>query len=216
MADNGSNAELRREFDRQVDTLLARGYPRLAGLREEAFLEHVTPLAERLDELRPQGVDGRLPFAIVIRSELVASARAMELVELNGKRGFVGMFPTEPGDYGATDDTQAPGALGYLITDVDTGSDLLGVTPDDALEKIRRRRRSPLTIDEGIAVLTHYPDVLQTKNAFSILGSRKGDRRVPALWISGGKPRLGWCWAGNPHTWLGSASCGGRLGASSR
>jgi hypothetical protein len=39
-----------------------------------------------------------------------------------------------------------------------------------------------------------------------------GDRRVPALWISGGAPKLGWCWAGNPHTWLGSASCATRLG----
>ncbi|MGQ0669203.1 MAG: DUF5701 family protein [Actinomycetota bacterium] len=26
-------------------------------------------------------------------------------------------------------------------------------------------------------------------------------------------PRLGWCWAGNPHTWLGSASCGAGVGA---
>ncbi len=23
---------------------------------------------------------------------------------------------------------------------------------------------------------------------------------------------LGWCWDDNPHTWLGSASCGRRLG----
>ena len=44
-------------------------------------------------------------------------------------------------------------------------------------------------------------------------GSRRGDRRVPAMWISARAPKLGWCWDGNPHDWLGVASAGspGRL-----
>jgi hypothetical protein len=62
-------------------------------------------------------------------------------------------------------------------------------------------------------VLTHHPDFLSKNNCFSLLASRRADRRVPALWISAGAPRLGWCWAGNRHTWLGSASCGARLGS---
>jgi hypothetical protein len=70
-------------------------------------------------------------------------------------------------------------------------------------------------LEEGIALITHYPDVLMKNNGFSLLGSRCGDRRVTALWISGGKPKLGWCWTGNPHTWLGSASCRYRTGAES-
>jgi Family of unknown function (DUF5701) len=86
------------------------------------------------------------------------------------------------------------------------------VTPDDALPRIAAAGRSPLTIEEGIAVLTHHPGILRSRNAFSLPGSRRGDKRVPALWTSKGRPRLGWCWAGNPHTWLGSASCGSRLG----
>lgn len=203
----------RREFERQVESLIARGYPELAGLDENAFLELVAPLADGLPE---HGDDGRIPFALVISSELVPAEQAMALVELKGKRGFVGMYPTQPADYAPIGDVEIPAGLAYLVTGVDTGGDTLDVTPDDALETIRGQGRSPLTIDEGIAVLTHYPDVLETRNAFSILGSRKGDRRVPALWTSAGKPRLGWCWAGNPHTWLGSASCGSRIGASSR
>nr|WP_157857446.1 DUF5701 family protein [Streptomyces yerevanensis] len=39
---------------------------------------------------------------------------------------------------------------------------------------------------------------------------RSGDRRVPAIWISQKTPKLGWCWEGNPHTWLGMASAGDR------
>ena len=87
------------------------------------------------------------------------------------------------------------------------------MTPNDALETIRSQGRTPLTIDEGIALLTQFPERLRKNHCFSLLGSRSGDRRVPALWISQGRPKLGWCWAGNPHTWLGSASCGARRGA---
>jgi len=32
----------------------------------------------------------------------------------------------------------------------------------------------------------------------------------PAIWISRGAPKLGWCWQRNPHTWLGMASAGAR------
>jgi hypothetical protein len=35
---------------------------------------------------------------------------------------------------------------------------------------------------------------------------------VPAFWISERAPKLGWCWDGNPHTWLGVASAGVRTG----
>ena len=57
------------------------------------------------------------------------------------------------------------------------------------------------------------------------IGTRKRtpkglDTRTPALWISGGTgrdgkerkgaPKVGWCWAGNRHTWLGFASATGR------
>ena len=58
------------------------------------------------------------------------------------------------------------------------------------------------------------------------VGSRKPkpngslDTRTPALWISNGTgrdgkerrnaPKVGWCWAGNRHTWLGFASAAER------
>jgi hypothetical protein len=50
--------------------------------------------------------------------------------------------------------------------------------------------------------------------------SRRLDARTPAIWISNGTgrdaaanrnaPKVGWCWAGNRHTWLGFASAAGR------
>ncbi len=78
---------------------------------------------------------------------------------------------------------------------------------------IRERGRTPLTIEEGIAVLTQAPYLLERNKCFSLAGSRRGDRRVPGLWISNRAPKLGWCWDGNPHDWLGVASAGTRLAA---
>jgi hypothetical protein len=203
---------LRREFDRQLENLLAKGYPGLAGRAADAFVEAVAPLAERLAELGPTK-NGSIPFVIVVRGDVVSTERAMSRVELGRKRGVVQMDPTEPAEYAPIDGLAVPSGPAYLAADLDTGADTLNVTPEEALETIVAGDRSPLTIDEGVALVTHHSDLLRTRNAFSILGSRRGDRRVPAMWISGGAPRLGWCWAGNPHRWLGSASCGARLGA---
>src|SRR5574341_1080614 len=186
-----AETELRGEFERQVKTLIQKGYPDVAGISPEAFRQHVEPLGERLHGLAVPAMDmewGRLPLVIVIRRDLVSIESAMSRVEREGKTGFA-----------------------YLLVDIDRGSETLNGTPDEALQAIHRANRSPLTIEEGIAILTHHPDFLQKNRCFSLLASRCGDQRVPALWISAGRPRLGWCWAGNPHTWLGSASCRSRV-----
>jgi hypothetical protein len=109
-------------------------------------------------------------------------------------------------------DLDVPGAP-YLMVDVDTGADTLNLPPAEALPRIAEAGRSPLTLAEGLAVLVSHPGVLRSRNCFSLLGSRAGDKRVPALWVSGRRPRLGWCYQGAPHSWLGSASCGARLTA---
>ena len=104
-----------------------------------------------------------------------------------------------------------PDAPQYEILDVDTGLDLRNVTPDAALATIRERGRSPLTLEEGIALAAADPEVIAKNAGFSLAGSRCGDRRVTAWWLAKEGPKLGWCWAGNPHTWLGTASCGARI-----
>ena len=100
----------------------------------------------------------------------------------------------------------------YELVDADPGLDLRNVTPDDALPRILQAGRSPLTLQEGIALVAQRPEAVDRNAGFSLPGSRCGDKRVTAIWISKDAPKLGWCWAGNPHTWLGSASCVERIG----
>ncbi len=89
------------------------------------------------------------------------------------------------------------------------------MAPEAALPTLAGRGRTPLTVAEGVALITQFPALLEHNKCFSLAGSRADDRRVPALWISKRSPKLGWCWAGAPHTWLGVASAGRRVGAPS-
>jgi hypothetical protein len=203
------------EFDRQVANLLRKGYPEAAGLTAAQFMSHVEPLRESVIDLggSERRVEaGRIPFAVVVKHDLVAIDTAIQLVERRDKAGFSVLDPEEIERFKPIEGVNLPAGSAYLLADIDTGKDTLNVTPDDALELIEARDRSPLTIDEGVALITHYPEAVAKNGGFSLLASRSGDRRVTALWISKGRPKLGWCWAGNPHTWLGSASCGRRAG----
>jgi hypothetical protein len=208
--------QLRTEFDYQANNLLQKGYPEAADVSAEGFLKHIEPLKEKIGELTLTEIDlekGQLPFVIVVRSDLIPVEKAMSLVEREGKNGLTKLYPREPKDFDVVDGVRIPNGMAYLLVDIDRGKETINITPGEALQMIKNGNRSPLTIDEGIAIITQYPKFLMKNNCFSLLASRySGDKRVPAIWINSEKrPNLGWCWDGNPHTWLGSASCRSRI-----
>lgn len=209
--------DIHQEFDRQVATLFDKRYAELAQLSEDAFKNELESLRKKL----PTSIDveinlekGKLPFVIVIKSSLVSSDQAMELVEKDGRQGITKLFPHAPTDFHTIAEVEIPPSNMYLLIDIDRGKENINLPPNKAMEMIKESGRSPLSIDEGIAIVTQHPEYLIKNNCFSLLASRHGgDQRVPAIWINGQKqPNLGWCWNGNPHTWLGSASCKTRIG----
>ncbi|WP_328478180.1 DUF5701 family protein [Actinoplanes sp. NBC_00393] len=187
------------EFDRQVRNLIDLGYP--------------AQVEDKLEPLRE--LAGDTAFLLVVTRTLVPVEEMMPRTTLAGKKkpGFVdGSF--EPGSlerFVATPATAMPGHDAYLLLGAERGEEFCGVVPNDAMATIADRGRTPLTIEEGIALITHFPELLEKNKCFSLGGSRSTDRRVPALWISQQAPKLGWCWAGNPHTWLGMASAAARV-----
>lgn len=205
-------------FEDQVDRLVSTGYPALAGLQESAFRAVLAPLAEaahRLDEGEPENRPGRTAYVVVVTRRLVDPTATVPLLRLVGGRkpGVVDRNHA-PGDLATYDplpELEVPDAPAYLLVDVDRGEEFCGVRPEEALPVIRGRGRTPLTIDEGIAVVTHAPELLEKNRCFMLSGSRRSDRRVPAMWISERAPKLGWCWDGNPHSWLGVASAARRI-----
>jgi hypothetical protein len=198
---------LTNEFDRQLRNLVELGIARLAGVSEPRFCREIQLLRSGLEAI---GKAGSLPFVIVVKNVLPEAA--IVFAGRNGKQGFTTMEAEDLRRFRPIEGVVVPAGFAYLLADVDTGESTLNVTSGDALPAIRAAGRSPLTLEEGVAIVIQDPDSLRA-NGFSMLGSRCGDRRVTALWLSAGRPRLGWGWAGNPHTWLGSASCGGRAGA---
>lgn len=205
-------------FEDQVDRLVGMGYPALAGRDEAGFRELLAPLAEaahRLDAVEPDDGPGRTAYVVVVTRALVDPTRAVPLLRLVGGRkpGVVDRNHA-PGDLATYDplpELEVPASPAYLLVGVDRGEEFCGVRPEEALPVIRGRDRTPLTIDEGIAVVTHAPELLEKNRCFMLSGSRRADRRVPAMWISERAPKLGWCWDGNPHSWLGVASAARRV-----
>ncbi|MQA05452.1 MAG: hypothetical protein GEV07_22930 [Streptosporangiales bacterium] len=207
------HADAATEFDRQVRVLLDHGYPALAGMTEDAFRDLVDPLrAEAVQRSADLAAPtrARVPFVLVVRQSLVPAHDAMAVTALGSRTGFADFDPADIARFTAIDGLDAPDRPAYLAFDVDRGKETLNVSPDDAMPTITGQGRTPITVAEGIAFLTHHPDSLEKNSCYMLAGSRSGDRRVPALWISNRAPKLGWCWAGNRHTWLGIASCAAR------
>lgn len=205
-----------QEFDHQLQHLLEKKYPEAANISEAEFLELVSPLKNLMDQIPQKEInleEGHLPFVTVIQTSLVHSEGMMTKIEREGKAGIAKLFPHHSDNFSPIPSVQIPDAKAYLLVGIDRGKASLNVKPNEALQAIEAAGRTPLTIDEGIAIVTHYPEFLMKNNCFSLLASRHaGDQRVPAIWINGQKhPNLGWCWDGNPHTWLGSASAEKRL-----
>lgn len=148
---------------------------------------------------------------LTLSRNVVPVAVAAARVERRGRQVVLGQLtPADLATLVPIDAVKVPDAPAYLAVDVDLGAGSRNVRPEDALRDILEAGRSPLTLDEGIALVLQQPEVIARNWGFSMAGSRRGDQRVPAFWISEGRPKLGWCWDGNPHTWLGTASCSRR------
>jgi hypothetical protein len=216
------------ELDRQLERLVDLGYGRLTGLGDAGLRSAVEPLrgtvVARTSALQRPRESG-MPFVLVVAPRLAPPLATMPLITRGArhpKPGFVSPDTLDVDTFVPIDGVEVPEVDVYLLLDVERGDEYLSWRPDDALPAITERGRTPLTVHEGIALVTLFPDALVKNRCFMLLGSRCGDRRVPALWISGGSERdggssrrgaakLGWCWAGNLHTWLGHASAGERV-----
>jgi len=184
---------------------VALGYPALAGLDEERFRALLEPLVVL--------GRGQVDPVLVITSRLISPEARVPLLQLAGgsRPGVVDRNHDDLATFAPLDYLGVPAGAAYLILGVERGEEFCGVRPEEALPQILARGRTPLTIDEGIAVVTQRPHLLEKNKCFMLSGSRRADRRVPALWISERAPKLGWCWDGNPHSWLGVASAERRV-----
>jgi hypothetical protein len=194
----------------RAQRLVELGIPALMNLSADEFSE----LARRLPD-EPDAI-------LAVHPNRIPARAIAPLLCLAGKPGFVVADMTDLDAFVPIEAATPPDAPLYQLAGIDRGDDLRNWSPDEALPELARRDRRPLTIHEAIYWLLQDPDRLEPNYCFMAIGSRKPngkrlDARTPAVWISGGTgrdgaesrgaPKVGWCWAGNRHTWLGFASC---------
>ena len=195
----------RAELDRQATVWAERGRP--------VSPDHLATLHSALGSIeRPSDAEMRehVPCVLVVQSAVRPAKEAMATTELDGRHGSVNQHAGDIDEFQPIESVAVPESDAYLLVDVQRGSEFCGTAPEPAVATLAGRGRTPLTVAEGIALLTVRPDVLEKNHCFSLAGSRIGDRRVPAIWISKRAPHLGWCFAGTPHSWLGVASTAAR------
>ncbi|MFJ8041351.1 DUF5701 family protein [Kitasatospora sp. NPDC096147] len=198
----------------QAERLIELGVHTLAGLSEG----EVRKYAEAA---------GSAEALLVVHPDRVPASALVPLLSRKGRPGFVVVDMADVDQFAPTGVELPDGPL-YLVTAPDRGDHLANWTPEEALPVITAEGRSPLVLTEGIHWLLQQPEVLERNLCFMTIASRlpkpKGgfDARTPAIWISNGTgrdgrerrdaPKVGWCWWGNRHTWLGIASAAGRTG----
>ena len=174
------------------------------------------------DELREAARADVADALLVVHADRLPASTLTPFLRRRGKAGFVVADMTDVDEFTPIKEAASPAASVYLMTEVDRGDHLANWSPDEALPAILDAHRTPLTLSEGLHWLLQQPDALERNQCFMTIGSRlrkangELDARTPAIWISNGTgrdgtanrdaPKVGWCWAGNRHTWLGFAS----------
>ena len=195
--------------------------------------------AERLIELGVHESSGLVPSQLraaaaaaagsgllVVRPEHAPASSLTPLLQRVGRPGFVVADMPDVDDFAPLEHIALPNGPVYLLRGLDRGDHMANWSPDEALPEITAAGRTPLLLTEGIHWVLQLPAVLARGRCFMTIGSRSRktsgalDARTPAVWISNGTgrdgranrdaPKVGWCWAGNRHTWLGFASATSR------
>ncbi|MFJ7075561.1 DUF5701 family protein [Streptomyces sp. NPDC098781] len=198
----------------QAEHLIALGVHDLAG----------TPA----DEVRAYAEDaerGDAPGLLAVHPDRVPASALAPLLRRADKPGFVVVDMADVDDF-APHAVELPDAPFYVVTGVDRGDHMANWSPEEALPALTEDERSPLVLTEGLQWVLQQPAALERNRCFMTIGSRLRkangtlDARTPAIWISNGTgrdgrerrdaPKIGWCWWGNRHTWLGFASTTGR------
>jgi hypothetical protein len=192
----------------QAERLIELGVAELAGLPH--------------DEVRAAAARAGASGLLVVAPSLAPVSALAHLLRRGDREGFVVSDMTDVDSFTPIAGVEIPASPVYVIAPPDRGDDLANWSPDEALPELEHRGRSPLTLAEGVHWLLQVPEALERNHCFMTIGSRlrkpdgRLDTRTPALWISNGTgrdgrerrdaPKVGWCWAGNRHTWLGFAS----------
>ncbi|MFD7323152.1 DUF5701 family protein [Streptomyces sp. NPDC059875] len=213
----------------QAERLIALGVHELAGMPAEELRAFAAAVGSGEGGSGGTGTeeggsaDGGTLLAV--HPDRVPASALAPLLRRDDKPGFVVVDMPDVDDF-APCAVELPDGPLYLVTGVDRGDHMANWSPEEALPALTKEGRTPLLLTEGIHWVLQQPAALERNRCFMTIGSRLRkangafDARTPAIWISNGTgrdgrerrnaPKVGWCWWGNRHTWLGFGSTTGR------
>lgn len=160
----GSMSMASIEANKQLERLVALGYPDVADMSEDAFRALARPLIRAL-ERSDLGAD----ILLVPTRELVTPESLIARTSIDRMAGFTTMPPRDIVSFLPTDGFEPPEGPFYLVIEPHTGTCYTNREPDVARKLIESDERLPLTLEEGLAIATQHPEWLLEKNGFNLL-----------------------------------------------
>ena len=155
------------EAQKQLDRIVALGYPDVADISAAAFRSLARPLIGALEHS-----DLGSNILLVPTRELVSPESLIARTSINRMAGFTTMPPRDIASFLPQDGFMPPEGPFYLVVNPHTGTCYVNREPDVARKLIDSDERLPLTLEEGLAIATQHPEWLLEKNGFNLLGSR--------------------------------------------
>src|SRR3954451_5486653 len=150
------------ECARRVDALVLAGLPAWRDLEDECFRAWLEPLRDLLPSLP---ASPGIPFVVVVPDAPVRDV--LGTTQMVGGTGFTTVPDADLERFRALPELDVPAAP-YLLLDVDTGADTLGMPPDHAAGAIAPPGRPPLSVTEGLPSCISDPGLLRSRNCFSL------------------------------------------------
>ena len=150
-------------FARQVKTILERKFHILSGLGETDFVNnHIMPLkqllAEKIEDNRKE--ENHIPLLIVIPNAIVPLSNQLERIR-ESINDIQLEHTIKPEWFENAKGVSTPDEP-YLLLDVETGYAMKNITPKKCVQTFNDEGRLALTVDEGIALIFHFPEVLES------------------------------------------------------
>ncbi len=180
-------------FDAQATRLFELEFDKYARVKPEVFWEYISRLGLLVKNIKPK--PDCIPFLIVIPQGVIKLQQQAERLQIDCQGGSNLMARNILIN---AENVQTP-ARPYLAVNVNIGAKLKGVAPDEACKRLNRfwRRCLPLTIDEGFAIATHHPGLLNLHSVdfagtqFDASGTPGMMKRDDGLWICRRPKNLG-------------------------
>ncbi len=152
-------------FFKQVKRIISNEFHMAAGLSEDDFLKNYIMSLEKLlvekhTDIKSKKNRNHIPILIVVPHNIVSLSYQLQSIKksINDTQYD---YIIKPEWFKNAEGVLTPDKP-YLLFDVETGYAMINTAPKKCVEAFSREGRSPLTIDEGLALIKHFPEVLES------------------------------------------------------